>query len=345
MVGWLVALVLGVATLLEVGVVRADGYQDALARGVEARDRALETDLSSDWQVALDEFSRALDVRPNKEVRFEWAEAAARLRFEDEAFEAYQLALEEGLGGRAGERARLFVETREPELSWLDIKGPAGATVFVRSRERGTLPFEKPLAVVSGNAQLEVRSKREADAPYRQVVAMRRGETVSVEVRFAKASASPEPEELPVLPQASERDPDQVEQAPPPIIIPPPKRARWATNVLIGAAGLVAAGAATYVVAGELLRDENRKLGRYCAEFQGDRCTYATPENRARAERAANRIEALEWTRLIGAGGVAIGLVGGAVVFIVTRPTVDEQPKVGFEFGPTGFSASYAGSF
>jgi hypothetical protein len=161
----------------------ADSYDSAIARGVAARDRALETGSVEDWQQALDLFAEAVDLKPTKEAKFEFAGVAVRLHLEDEAFAAYEEALGLGLQGRAEERARAFVEAHGLEVARLDVAGPAGTMVYVGSRRRAVLPLSRPLVVSAG--ALLVRLEPPGSRPWEAKISIEAGKTTSLKPELA----------------------------------------------------------------------------------------------------------------------------------------------------------------
>jgi hypothetical protein len=139
---------------------RADSYDAAIARGVAARDRALDSGSAEDWEVALDLFTQAIELRPTKEAKFEFAGVAARVHLEDEAYAAYEEALELGLAGKAQEWARAFLREHRLDVARLDLVGPIGTTVAVGGRPRGVLPLARPLVVAAGAVLVHLETPR-----------------------------------------------------------------------------------------------------------------------------------------------------------------------------------------
>lgn len=324
---WILALAL--VPLLWALPARAESYEQALARGVAARDRAQETQLPSDWQRALEGFGEALRQNPTKEARFEWAAAAAQLHLDDEAFAAYEQALALGLSGRAAQLARTFLDAHATGMARLSLTGPAGAEVRLRGRRRGVLPLAEPLVVSAGRILLLVRLA--GHRTFKAELDLARQETTSVEVELPKAN---EPVEAP----AARRDQalTQPPEPPPPRVIrregPPP----WAMPTALGAGALALVGGSVVVVTSLRLPSEREALADQCAvPIEADRCDFAASGERAEAQETADDIATLKAVRWGGVAGLGLGVVVGTLAVVVLATSGNEtQIGASFDGGP-----------
>ena len=325
---WILALAW--ASLLWVSPARAESYEQALARGVAARDRAQETELPGDWQRALEGFGEALQQNPTKEARFEWAAAAAQLHLDDEAFAAYEQALAQGLSGRAAQLAKAFLDAHATEMARLALAGPAGAEVFVRGRRRGVLPLAEPLVVSAGSVPLAVRLA--GHRAFERELELARQETTSLEVELLEANAPVEA--APAKPEPIQTPPQEPRA---PLVIRREGPPAWALPTAIGAGALVLAGASAVVVSSLRLPGERETLEANCAvEPEGDQCDRAAnPEERDRAQTAADDIATLKAVRWGGVAGLGVGVVVGTLA-VVTLTTSGNETQIGvsFERGP-----------
>lgn len=135
----------------------ADAYDAAMARAVAAKEKAVDANDPSAWAEALKLFEEADGLKSTKDSKYEVANAAAKLKEDDLAVEAYEAALALGLAGKPKEKAQAFLKANEPKMARVDVKGPAGAQVYVGSRARGALP-RAPLVVFAGTSKIKVVS-------------------------------------------------------------------------------------------------------------------------------------------------------------------------------------------
>jgi hypothetical protein len=284
----------------------ADTYDSAVARGIAAKERALETNRAGDWQEALDLFAAAISLDPTKEAQFEFAEAAAQLHLDAEAFDAYRLALAQGLAGKAAERAQQFVELHAHAFGTLDVKGPSGARLYINGRKRGVLPLAHPLVVSVGalHLQVDVTGFRSWE---RELSMAADGDTV-VDLSLEPAMP-PTPAQLPLAAPAP---------APPAPRAPrgPATRAAprmWEVPTLIAGGGLTLLGATGAIVTSVLVTDRRQTLKSNCALLEADQCRATTSGRLNAAQSAANDIVTLERLRWASVGVAAVGL-GAAVV-------------------------------
>lgn len=302
--------VLVVTLLLSPGAL-GQSYDALLLDGVAARDRAMETGNPRDWQRAAQHFARARELKSTKEAEFEFAEAALQTERWVEAYEAYEVALELGLQGRAAARAQEYLTARAAEITRLQITGPQGARVYVDAQPRALLPLRRPLVVRLGSS--EVRVEHGGYASWKKQLAITALGVTSVEVEL---------EPLLAPPVATAFEPTEPVRTT--LVEPPP----WAAPVaVVGGSLFVVAGASALVTYLMLpgARDELRGL---CAEFQDDECTAAAPARRNSAQSVANRIETLENLRLASLLSAGVGLIGataGVVPLLTTADTSTAQ--------------------
>ncbi|HWO15039.1 MAG TPA: hypothetical protein VNN80_36300 [Polyangiaceae bacterium] len=152
----LTALAFAACAALVAPAARAGDYDDALRSGVEARDRARETQYVTDWQAAFAHFERAVALEDTAIARFELAEAAAALGRVDIAYESHELALARGVSGKAATIARAYLDAHAADVALIELLAPAGTRVWVDGRERGRLPLERPLLVRAGRVHVQL---------------------------------------------------------------------------------------------------------------------------------------------------------------------------------------------
>jgi hypothetical protein len=165
----------------------ADAYDAAMARAVAAKEKAVDSNDPAAWDEALRLFEEADAIKSTKDSKYELASAAARLKEDDVAVEAYEKAIELGLSGKAKEKAQAFIAAHAAQVGRLEVKGPAGATLVIGARKRGTLPHA-PLVVFAGT--VKVRATHDG-VSVEDSVAVKEGTTASVDLapKFAAATA------------------------------------------------------------------------------------------------------------------------------------------------------------
>lgn len=136
----------------------ADAYDAAMARAAAAKEKALDVNDAASWEEALLRFREAEAIKTTKESKYEVATAAAWLKQDDLAVEAYSEALQLGLGDPAKAKAEAFIADRKDKIAKLVVEGPAGAHVFIDGRARGTLPRATPFIVFAGTLKVRVES-------------------------------------------------------------------------------------------------------------------------------------------------------------------------------------------
>lgn len=303
------------------GSAHAEGYASAVARAASARDRALETGSAHDWQEALELFAAAVELEPTVDAKFEFAEAAAHLGLDDEAFAAYEDAVALGLEGRAAERARKFLAEHASALGRLELVGPEGARVYVDGRARGRLPLARALPVMPGTRRLQLDAA--GYQPFEQELVFEAERPVTLSPRLL-----PAPHPAPVSAKAPNARSDPRE---------PSSGNGWALPVLVAGGGFVLLGTATIVVSSMALGNKRDELARECAVVRGDECAATTATSVSEAQSIGNEILALKTARWAGIGAAALG--AGAVglgVFGLTRASRKAKADARLELSPAG---------
>jgi hypothetical protein len=275
----------------------ADGYDAAVARAAAARDRALETDSAKDWQEALELFGAAIEFNPTMEAKFEYAEAAVRLKLDDEAFGAYADALELGIAGRARERALAFVGEHEHTLGRLALEGPAGARVYIDERKRGTLPLGRAIPLAAGAHRLHVDATDYR--PLEREIEVAADQTTNLTLALERAWIPP------VAAQAG---------SPPPIPAKADTAAPsggWVMPVMVGGGALFVGGVVTIIGTSTVLTSKRADLDEECAVVEDDACQATTATHVSTAQSIGNDIMALKNLRWVGVGAAVVG--AGAV--------------------------------
>lgn len=298
----------------------ADTYDSVVARGIAAKERALETNLTRDWEEALQLFAAAISLNPTKEAEFEFAEAAAQLHLDDEAFDAYREALAKGLSGKAAERARLFVDAHASTFGALDLQGPAGTQLYVNGRKRGVLPLPRPLSVSPGTLQLVATAA--GFRSWERAVSVEAGQMSVLELVLAPDTPPATPLPAPAaLPPAAPRHEVATRSA---LSAP---GSRWEAPTLVVGGSLTLLAVTGVVVTSVLVADRRKTLASNCARLVGDECRGATNDRVEEAQSAADDLVTFERLRWASVGVGAVGL--GAVALSAWRLSHRAPPKAG----------------
>lgn len=302
----------------------ADEYDAAFTRAIAAKERALDTNDPASWQAALDLFSEADRLRPTKESKYELGAAAARLKQDDVAVEAYEAALSLGLDGAAADKARAFVSEHAPAMGRVEVRGPAGAEIWIAARWRGTLPLAKPLVVFAGKRRIELRSGGDRDQ--REVVVTA---GAAAQIDFAAAGAAPP------APGAGVPPPADAPPAAPPSPTPPPDRT-LAWTLTVGGASLAVLGGASLWIASSNLSSHRDRLGELCAEQSGsDSCTTAEPGKQQAAQDEVDSIASWKAVRTGGWVGLGAGVLATGIGVILLNSGGSSAPRTAFGVLPT----------
>jgi len=311
----------------------ADEYDAVFTRAIAAKERALDSNDPAVWQEALDLFAKADRVRSTKEATYELGSAAARLRQDDVAAEAFEASLSLGLGGTAADKARAFISEHLAEMARVVVVGPAGAEVWVSDRLRARLPLSHPVVVFAG--QRHVRISLGARSVTRDFV-VKPGTTETLDVSGAFAAPerppSPPPTSAPVAPDGGSP--------------PTTTRSPLAWPLTIGGASFVLVGSVTALVASSNVSSHRDRLATLCAVRDGsDACRLAHPGKQSSAQDEVDAIATWKATRTAGFVGLGMGVVatGVGVILLSTSSSRSAQPTT-WTLGParagTGVSLS-----
>lgn len=295
------ALLLG--AVLSTGPALADPYDAALVRAVVAKERALDSNEPANWEDALRRFEEAGRIRETKETNYELATAAARLRQDDLAVEAYEAAIELGLDGTALEKARMFLNEHRPKMGRLAIQGRTGTQIWVGRRLRATLPLSRPLVLFRGTQS--IRSEFEGrDVSHR--VEIEAGVVATLVLSISSAAPRSTSSPLRQRPKAA-----PLPASPPDPVVPvalrePSDAVAWGG---VGAgAGLAVLGGALVLGSTVALNARRDELRQVCAVPDGaDDCAYARPGQQQEAQSKVNSIATTKAIRTGGWIGLGVG--------------------------------------
>jgi hypothetical protein len=282
---------------------RADEYDAAFTRAIAAKEKALDSNDPASWESALELFSAADRIRSTKESKYELGNAAARLRQDDLAVEAFAAALALGVTGTAAEKARDFLNEKQKDMGRLTVHGPDGAEIHVAERRRGTLPLPRPLVLFAGKRTLRVTLGDESITRQVEVAA---GSTSTLELGTSLSA----PGGTAPAPVASAPPTADTGSPPPP---PPPDRtAPWVLT--LGGAGLAIAGTVTVIAASSSLSSHRSTLGDLCAVKSGDDdCLEAKPGQRATAQNEVDSIATQKGVRTGGWVSLGVGALSAGI--------------------------------
>jgi hypothetical protein len=325
----------------------ADAYDAAMARAVAAKEKAVDSNDPGAWDEALRLFEEADAIKPTKDSKYELAGAAARLKEDDVAVEAYEEAIKLGLSGKAKEKAEGFVKQHAASMGRLDVKGPAGTTLAIGARKRGTLP-RGPLVVFAGNVQLRATSN---GVMIDESIPVKEGATQSIDLtpKFAPkpaptATATAAPTTAPATaPTGAQTVPLSDAGA-------GARTLGWSLMVA-GGVIVVVAGAGLIVSSGGL-SSRRDSLAEHCSIFKvGDTDQCKTPKTGQEAAAQSDNDAIATWkgvrTASFITGGVGLMIFGVGVVRLLTAPKPQQasawQPVV--TVGANGAYFGLSGSF
>ena len=302
----------------------ADAYDAAFTRAIAAKERALDRNDPAAWEEALNRFEQASQLRETKEVQYELAGAAARLRQDDLAVEGYEAALALGLAGSAREKANAYLAQHRGKVGRLKITGPEGAVVYVRGRRRGALPLKRPLVLFAGPAALRVRyAGRDVERPVQ--LAARRVSSLDVAPWFVRTSNKRANGSLSSSTSTSQ---SAVGDGPPPSATSQ-RPLGWA--LLASGGGVAVAGTVVVLASGATLSSRRDRLAELCAVPNGrDDCTQAAPGRRAEAQDEVDSIATWKAVRVGGWIGVGLGVAAASTggVLLLTAPQASTTARV-----------------
>ncbi len=281
---------------------RADAYDAAMAHAAVAKEKALEGGSPVDWADALERFIAADALRPTREVKYEIAFAASKVKADDVAVEAYEGAIALGLEGPARLKADEFLTENAGKMARVEVRAPRGAQVFVGTRRRAVTPLARPIVIFAGTTALRIVSG--GRAVERDVTATA-GETKVVDVNDALA---PPPAVAPPKP------------LPPPPSPSPPEAPRSHVldyGLIVGGGTLAVAGVVTWVIATQTVSARRGSLAEVCREYRTDDpdlCARADDdETRGWAQEDSNAIHTFKPLRVVGVVAAGVGLVASGI--------------------------------
>jgi len=315
----------------------ADAWDAAMARAAAAKEKALDANDPASWEETLRLFQEADAQRATKESKYEVATAAAWLKQDDLAFEAYEEALALELSGPAKAKAEAFVAENAKKMGRLRVVGPSGARVRIDGRARGVLPRATPFVVFAGVVHLELEHAGKSSKTDAKVAV---GEVATVDVAAAFA-----PPPAPTVTAAPAPAPAPVPEA------PTKTGAPVGTALVIGGGALVVAGAVTWIVAANRVSHYDDIVSGYCSGgvYDGAYCVQM-PRGReadlAAAQDASQSSATWRGIRTAGIIGLGVGAaaaIGGAILLLgkssekqtALRPTLSASTTSAF-FGFTG---------
>jgi len=298
----------------------ADAYDAAMSRAVAAREKAVDSNDPAAWQEALRLFEEADAIKATKESKYELGNAAARLKEDDLAVEAYESAITLGLTGKAKDKADAFVKANASKMARVEIIGPEGAQLFVGDRKRGTLPRSKPLVVFVGAVKLKLVAQNGKTAD--KTIAALAGETLKVDLTPKEAA--------PVASTSASADPVHHLSEPVPVGDPGAFARSLGWSMLVGGGLTMIAGGVTVYISGNNLSDRRADLRVHCTGKlgpDGDSCTDTPTELRADAQSDVDAIATWKGVRTAGWVAVGVGFTVGAIgaVRLLTAPKSPTQ--------------------
>jgi hypothetical protein len=338
----------GLVVLLAAATAHADAYDAAMAQGAAAKEHALDVNDAASWEEALTRFLDADALRATKESKYEIGFAAAHLREDDLAVQAYEQAIGLGLSGPAQSKAAAFIADQSPKLARVSVKGPAGATVIVGRRRRGVLPLAAAIVVFPGVVRVRVTT---ATGTVDKDVEVKEG--AIGELDFSTVAPAPSTS-VTAAPSASASAPPPIVDAPPPVVSPKPASngVGW-TFVAIGG-GVALASAITFGISAATISGRRDALSQSCDHPDGDRCVSTADFKRDDAQSDSNALATWKPIRTISAIGFGVGLAVVAIGIVdlvggsngkksdtasVTKHTwsANVTPTIGGAYVSTGF--------
>jgi hypothetical protein len=330
-----------------------DIYRAALLRAVVAKEQALDSNLTADWEQALLRFKQADAIQGTVESKYEIGVAAARLGYDDVAVEAYEHALELGLAGTAQAKARSFVSTHASQMARLIIRGSDGTEVFVEGVERARLPLARPIVVLAGSTVLEAVT--ETDEHITRNLSLTAGQVETVQLASSISG-------LPAIPSVLDATPNPI--LPKNLKAPlgnngPESQSRQSSQIAWRRTGWILLGEGATVslislvlvpISGKKIDDGRRALAKVCAvQVNGpDSCAHAMTGLQGEAQSDSDSIATWKAVRTgswVGIGtGVVAAMTGVAILILSDRTR--EVPKLpNVSLGPHNLEVLYQARF
>jgi len=288
------ALLLSLSIALATPYAFADSYDAAMARAAAAKEKALDANDAASWEEALARFLEADALRETKESKYEVATAAAWVKQDDLAVEAYAAALSLGIADPAKGKAEAFVAERASKMGKLRVVGPAGARVLIDGRPRGTLPRSTPFVVFAGSVKVRV----EGGAVREGTVEARAGEESTFDATPV-VQPPPPPPPRPIAPPPVKDSPER------------PRSNTLGWSLLIGGGGVAVLGLGTTLLAMSRVSHYQGEVEKYCSSFDGTYCATVRSEGEKAAAQDAS--DGVATWRAIRTSGIVTSIVGGAV--------------------------------
>lgn len=323
----------------------ADAYDAAMARGIAAKEKAIDTNDPAAWDETLRLFFEADAIKSTKDSKYELAGAAARLKEDDLAYESYEAAIALGLSGKVRDKAQAFLKTVKM-IGRLDVKGPAGAEIYVGARFRGTLPHA-PFVIFSG--AVKIRAVHGGQT-VEQSVTIKEGSTETLTVDFApKAATSAAPttsaSSAPIVAPGKHGS----ETVPLADTGAGARTLGW--SMIVGGGIVLIVGTGGFIVSTDGVSSGKRDLEKNCAEFytqDPDQCRLAkegvSPDTLASKNTEIRTWKAVRTASLV-AGGVGIVITTIGLVRLLTAPPAPRasafNARLDVGFGYLGLSGTF----
>jgi hypothetical protein len=280
--------------LLFAGAAAAGGKADEQA--LKQFEQGIQLFNEGKYEQAAIAFERAYELKPSFKLLYNVGQVENELGHFVAARSAYTRYLEEG-GDRVpeerGAQVRAEIERLDALIGTVEIVCPLdGATVYIDGRDSGQTPFDKGIAVDSG--EREVLIKHAGDMLHREVVRVAGGAAVVVEVEVGE-----EPDE-PI---------DSAEPAPPPEPEEPEQQPRLWTWVAFGIGGAAIVGAA---ITGSMAASHAGDLDKAC---DGGECPEEEWDN-------LDQTRALATATNVMIGVAAAGVAAGVALYFI-------EPRIG----------------
>lgn len=316
------------ASVLFAAPATADEYDALLARAIAAKERALDTNDPAAWEDALSLFQQADRIRSTKESKYELGGAAARLRQDDLAVEAYESALALGLEGAARDKAQDYINQKKDGVGRLELDGPAGAEVFIGTRQRGTLPLGRPLVVFAGKRRV-------------RVVHGQREQVLEVDIAAGKQQGADFTplfaEPAPIAPPPPTPPPSSASKPEGPTVTPLPTddERTLAWTLLIAGGGTAVIGLGFVIGASSSIDTRRERLAELCADPDGeDGCTTAQPGQREAAQSEVDSIATWKAVRIGGWVGLGVGAAAAGTGLVLLLGSSREKSSARFDVSP-----------
>ena len=349
-IAWCMSIVLALAAVAPRSF--ADAYDAAMAEGVAAREKAVDTNDPSLWGEALRDFEKADAIRSTKESKYELANAAAHMKADDLAVEAYEAALSLGIEGTAKNKAKAFVAANAPKMARLTVLAPDGLRVDVDDHARGTTPLARPI-VVFGGATVHVRVKDVDEA-----VTTKAGEskTIDLNPRFSTTTTAASATTTATT-STTATTPPPFDEKPPPVGDQGSSGGSghgFAWAMIISGGVLVLAGAGTAIIASNKVSSARDALDGDCAVRDGDACPVAQAGKTQAAQNDVDDITTFKGVKIAGFVGLGVGVVAATIGVVSllssgssssASPTTSASWTPTFDLGARGATLGFKGAF